>query len=670
MKKKLLIQAALFFCCFFGGSALGFAQSQMITLPAQSTTYSSAVRGFWFVAPTNFTIVGLRVPLSAGTGAQNIQVMKIAPGPIVVWPTLGTNFTNLFYQNNIPSNTIVPVSIQVSTGDIIGVLGQAGTSTSYSANQTPFSASIGTYTVDLNRFLHQSNINVSPATDYSTEGPGLPIGRIEVYYQLGDLSCDGTPSAGTISAGQTQLDCNTTTPLELNGNTVGRNITHQWQYNTGSGWTGFGTDSSGATSPPINGPTQVRCIVTCDTVTGGVDTTPVRSLNVNAIQVDLGQDIFYCQGGLPITLRPTVSSSGSFTYLWSNNSTADSLKVFQPGRYYVKVITPTGCYGADTIKVTQDSIPINNLPQSIGLCEGEQTVLDAGNPGLNYLWNTSETTQSIMVDSGGIYSVTLTTANNCNTTYSIEVVERPLPLVDLGSDSSLCGNESLLLDAGNPGAVYRWNTNQTSQSIYASTSGTYYVKVTDSFGCVGRDTVIIRDLPSPYVQGFNFIPLFYEELGKVVFHMNVPEHVESCKWDFGDHSPTSTDWSPLHTYPDSGGVFGVTLTVYNHCDSFTTTLPIEVNTGTTGINFDEQATLDWALYPNPTSQSFTIELAKREPLYQVQLFDLSGRLVKEAVFAQGVSRAEMTTEGLTNGVYLVRIVTQHGNQIKKLTIKR
>jgi hypothetical protein len=170
----------------------------MIPLPSHSSVYSGLVRGYWFVAPTNFTIVGLRVSPDAGTGNQYIHLMKINDATPVVYATTSSNFTTLAYISNATYNVIQPVNINVSSGDIIGVLGHSGTgiANSYSAGATPFSATIGTFNVTLNRLLYQGGLTSSAAPNYSTEGNGTPIGRVEIYYQIGP-PC---PSPGGLNA--------------------------------------------------------------------------------------------------------------------------------------------------------------------------------------------------------------------------------------------------------------------------------------------------------------------------------------------------------------------------------------------------------------------------------------------------------------------------------------
>jgi hypothetical protein len=56
----LTIAVALFLVC--GLSESLHAQGTLMPIPPHSSTYNGNPRGYWFVAPVDFTIVGLRVP--------------------------------------------------------------------------------------------------------------------------------------------------------------------------------------------------------------------------------------------------------------------------------------------------------------------------------------------------------------------------------------------------------------------------------------------------------------------------------------------------------------------------------------------------------------------------------------------------------------------------------
>ena len=80
-------------------------------------------------------------------------------------------------------------------------------------------------------------------------------------------------------------------------------------------------------------------------------------------------------------------------------------------------------------------------------------------------------------------------------------IVHPLPDVDLGPDGALCGNEhqEVVLDAGNAGAVFLWDDASTGQTRTTDSSGTFAVRVTNTYGCSSTDTIHLSLLPSPVV---------------------------------------------------------------------------------------------------------------------------------------------------------------------------
>lgn len=154
----------------------------MIPIPAFSHTYSGTSRGFWFTAPTDFIITGLRVPTDIGLDDQNIHLVRFnAPPPAYAAST--TAFTTLGYWNGVPGASIVATSIEIKQGDIIGVLGTRGTNSdnSYATPAGPFQSTILGQPVTLTRLLYQNDIHLNPATEFSEEVGGN-IARVEIYY--------------------------------------------------------------------------------------------------------------------------------------------------------------------------------------------------------------------------------------------------------------------------------------------------------------------------------------------------------------------------------------------------------------------------------------------------------------------------------------------------------
>ncbi len=84
---------------------------------------------------------------------------------------------------------------------------------------------------------------------------------------------------------------------------------------------------------------------------------------------------------------------------------------------------------------------------------------------------------------------------SCNQIDSIQVVIKygPTPTSNLEDITENCGGEQLILDAGNPGAQYTWDTGDTTQTVQPS-NGKHWVMVDNGF-CVVKDSTLVQVNP-------------------------------------------------------------------------------------------------------------------------------------------------------------------------------
>jgi hypothetical protein len=155
-------------------------------MQAFGSTFSSATltRGFWFEAPRDFIICGLRVPDEAGAGVQNVEVIRLnAPPPL--FSTTTNDFESLFRRVSVDGNNVIPAGVPVREGDIIGILGATGTSTMNNSYGTSNESTltIGGETTTIKRMGMQFNLNSTPAQDIWTENGGV-VSRVEMYYAM------------------------------------------------------------------------------------------------------------------------------------------------------------------------------------------------------------------------------------------------------------------------------------------------------------------------------------------------------------------------------------------------------------------------------------------------------------------------------------------------------
>ncbi|MEO8733234.1 MAG: gliding motility-associated C-terminal domain-containing protein, partial [Flavobacteriales bacterium] len=139
--------------------------------------------------------------------------------------------------------------------------------------------------------------------------------------------------------------------------------------------------------------------------------------------------------------------------------------------------------------VTQIPLPVFSLGPASTLCPGEQDTLDATLPGASYIWNTGAVSPTLVVGPG-TWSVAVT-LNGCSATDSVEVAALAAPVVDLGSDTTLCPGGAILLDASTPGVSYAWNDDSTGPTLTVNSAGIRAITVTDSSGCTATDSIMV-----------------------------------------------------------------------------------------------------------------------------------------------------------------------------------
>lgn len=229
-------------------------------------------------------------------------------------------------------------------------------------------------------------------------------------------------------------------------------------------------------------------------------------LTVNVLPViDAGEDNIICPG-VPTSLL----ASGASTYQWSPLVALNNSNIANPTANptitttYVVVGTSTsGCTGTDTLVVNVYPAAQANAGDDKSICYGKETQLSASGGDL-YLWspaislsnpNGQNTSASPQITT--VYTVTITDANGCLASDQVVVNVMPLPIVDAGSDKSICKGDSTNLIAS--GAVaYLWqpnntltNSNSANPLAIPSETNIYYVTGTDNNGCSANDSVIV-----------------------------------------------------------------------------------------------------------------------------------------------------------------------------------
>lgn len=190
-----------------------------------------------------------------------------------------------------------------------------------------------------------------------------------------------------------------------------------------------------------------------------------------------------------------AGNAGS-TYLWSDNSTSQTLGVSESDTYQVSITSPDGC--SIDANVTVD---FNNQVQPLlaDVTEGCGSVLlDPGVSAASYLWSTGEQTQTIRVVSSSLYSIQVISTDLCvgndMTTADVHLI----PVIDLGNNREACDGETVHLNAtASIPVTYAWSTGENTEAIQVNGSGNYSVILTTEHDCTFEDqlNVIFHQLP-------------------------------------------------------------------------------------------------------------------------------------------------------------------------------
>ena len=180
-------------------------------------------------------------------------------------------------------------------------------------------------------------------------------------------------------------------------------------------------------------------------------------------------------------------------------------------RIQVTEITEFGCEGIPVSASVNVTSPYADIGDESAICEGDSMVFDAETnyfTPLVYLWNDSSTQSTYTAKEEGIVWVRVSGTDGCSDYDSSYLTVNSLPLVYLGEDTTLCGDETLVLDAGSGYSFYEWSNGDVINPKVVdgrhTENDTIWVMVTDENGCTGSDTIVL--IVCDFYQYFTDIP--------------------------------------------------------------------------------------------------------------------------------------------------------------------
>lgn len=245
------------------------------------------------------------------------------------------------------------------------------------------------------------------------------------------------------------------------------------------------TAFTGAWLPAINNtatttytftPNPATQCATTATLTIAID--PLPTVNAGANQAVCVGNVVNLNGVIGGSATSATWSAPSGTFANANSLSTTYTPAITSGNVVLTLTTndPAGPCGpiSANITVTVNPLPIATISPvgPVSICQGGSVTLTAGTAD-QYLWNYGPVSQSVNINAGGSYSVTVTNTQGCSATSAPVIVNQlPLPVATISGTTTLCsGGNTILQLLGTPGATITYNGGTGNQSVLLDAAG-------------------------------------------------------------------------------------------------------------------------------------------------------------------------------------------------------
>ena len=247
----------------------------------------------------------------------------------------------------------------------------------------------------------------------------------------------------------------------------------------------------------------------CTTVSGGCTRKDTVVLTKStAFTVDAGNNTTICAGDSITIGNPASGSTGWFTYAWTPVTGLSSSTLAQPKaapvvttKYYTNATDTHSCLRRDSITISVIQGTAINLGSDRSFCFYDSVRLDAGAGAASYLWQNNSTGRYFNVNNTGLYWCEVSNGT-CLHRDSIYLTKTNSFSINAGTDKTICRKDSVTIGntaTGTGTFTYRWSpkagvsdTTAAMPKVSPTVTTNYILTVTDSSGCVRKDSVIVN----------------------------------------------------------------------------------------------------------------------------------------------------------------------------------
>jgi len=377
------------------------------------------------------------------------------------------------------------------------------------------------------------------------------------------------------------------------------------------------------------------------------------------------------------------SSTNWVEVKWSNGATGSQL-VGVPGGSYTAVATDLyGCTYAETFEISKpDTLVVNSASIRIPTCNGGtdggiRVVVTGGTQPYSYEWSNGVRADSTGSIPAGSYTLTISDSKGCKAAGQFTVTEPPSLQPLLPRLVTLCTNQSYLADAGVPGSQFLWFSpngfTATTAKVELKTPGDYYLVVTNSMGCVGRDTIRIESYGSIIDADFLIPDKASVNDTIVLIEMSWPIP-EAIQWFYpaDAFAEVYRNQYSLYLTPLKVGSFNIGLMTYTGpCNQYIEKI-IAIGPSKELHNSPNYLSpfKNIAAFPNPSNGHFDVlvEMNGQGDII-VEVFSMYGqRVLFRELQGQSVYRVSAAINPIP-GMYLIRITSSNHTQNLRIVVQ-
>lgn len=223
-----------------------------------------------------------------------------------------------------------------------------------------------------------------------------------------------------------------------------------------------------------------------------------EEVEVEVVSCDLSLEINGAWNPVAYFLTAVVEGGVEpYSYDWSTGETTQAIDIFADDEYTVTVTDAEECFISTTFTAvvfdcSQFSGEIMYYPAAAHMF----VEISGGTAPFSYSWSTGATTEEIGVTEDGIYTVTITDSEGCESIGNYEVDNSSPCDGFMGSIAldSISNSITVSVIGGTAPYTYEWSTGATSGTIPNPEDGTYSIHITDSEGCI---IFLIIDIGEP-----------------------------------------------------------------------------------------------------------------------------------------------------------------------------